>query len=65
MVAQNIEIPDVIFSFQSPTYLLEKDKNIDLYNCDRSREVCKINLDLRGSFTREFNENDYECLINF
>ena len=65
LVAQNIEIPDVIFSFQSPTYLLEKDKNIDLYNCDRSREVCKINLDLRGSFTWEFNKNDYECLINF
>jgi hypothetical protein len=50
MIEHIIEIPDIIFSFQSPTYLLEKDENIDIYNCDISKEICKINLDLRDSF---------------
>jgi hypothetical protein len=50
VIEQIIEIPDIIFSFQSPTYLLEKDENIDVYNCDSSKEICKINLNLKDSF---------------
>jgi hypothetical protein len=41
---------DIKYNFQLPTYLLEKDDNVLVYNCDRTKELCKVNLDLRNSF---------------
>ena len=53
------------FSFQNPSYILEKEKILEKYICDNSKDKCKINLDLRGSFSWRFNEKDYDCNIDF
>ncbi|MDD3144491.1 MAG: PKD domain-containing protein [Candidatus Gracilibacteria bacterium] len=55
-------------TFQSPTYLNEKDielRNNLVYNCDRTKDDCRINLDLRSTFTGEIKESDFNCSINF
>ncbi len=56
---------DLVYNFQVPTYLLEKEYILDVYNCDRSKEVCKINLDFRDSFEWELKEWDFECFLDF
>jgi len=61
----NIKIPEVVFSFQSATYLLEKEKILETYICDSSKEACKINLDFRNSFIWDFKESDYNCETDF
>jgi hypothetical protein len=53
------------FSFQNPSYILEKEKILEKYICNNSKNECKINLDLRDSFSWSFNEKDYECNIDF
>ncbi len=53
------------FSFQNPSYILEKNKIKEKYICDNSKKNCKINLDLRNSFTWNFKEKDYDCSIDF
>ncbi|MDD2870881.1 MAG: thermonuclease family protein [Candidatus Gracilibacteria bacterium] len=60
-----ILLPEIEYSFQVPTYLLEKEEIVDVYNCDTSKEECKINLDLRNSFVGDFSESDYLCKIDF
>ncbi|MFK7779972.1 MAG: thermonuclease family protein [Candidatus Gracilibacteria bacterium] len=65
IIIDNYEVPDVIFSFQRATYLLEKEKISPSYTCDTSKEACKINLDFRNSFTGDFSENDFECETDF
>lgn len=55
----------LIYSFQNPSYILDKQNISDEYICDNSKNECKINLDLRNSFTWSFKENDYECKIDF
>lgn len=62
---KNIEVPDIIYNFQSPTYLLEKKDIVNTYNCENREEKCKINLDLRESFSSKYSENNYECIINY
>ena len=66
--SNNLNIYDnfkVQFSFQNPTYILEKEKTLANYICDNSKWECKINLDLRNSFTWSFKESDFNCEINF
>ena len=53
------------FSFQNPSYILEKEKKLKKYTCDNSKDICKINIDLRNSFTGAFKEKDYTCDIDF
>jgi hypothetical protein len=48
---ENLLAPEIVWSFQNPSYLLEKDIKIQNYNCDRDKLECKVNLDLRNSFT--------------
>lgn len=55
-------------TFQSPTYLNEKDTELKenlVYNCDRTKDDCRINLDLRSTFIWEIEEDDFNCNINF
>lgn len=54
-------LPEIKYVFQSPSYLLEKDEKISVYNCDTSKEECKINLDYSNSFTWSFKLSDYIC----
>ncbi|MDD2907158.1 MAG: PKD domain-containing protein [Candidatus Gracilibacteria bacterium] len=55
-------------AFQSPTYLNEKDielKNNLVYNCDRTKDDCRVNLDLRNTFSTIIKESDFDCNIDF
>ncbi len=51
----------ISFSFQQPTYLLEKDTpNLSTYTCDTSKESCKVNFDFRTSAP-----DGAKCFIDF
>ncbi|MDD3302146.1 MAG: PKD domain-containing protein, partial [Candidatus Gracilibacteria bacterium] len=58
----NINLPQVLVSFQSPTYLLEKEIDKNEYFCDQSKDECKVNIDLTKSFSG-FVSSDYACSI--
>ena len=58
-------VPELIYNFQNPTYFTSKEKKLLVYNCDSKKEECKINLDLRDSFSWSFNESDFNCIIDF
>ena len=58
-------LPQIEYSFQSPSYLLEKDDIVSVYNCDTTKEECKINLDFRNSFVWDIKELDFNCETNF
>ena len=60
-----VETPDIIWSFQNPSYILNSDLILEKYLCDNSKNECKINLDLRDSFTWSFKESDFLCEIDF
>lgn len=62
---ENKELLKIIWNFQRPSYILNKDKKLEKYFCDKIKEECKINLDLRNSFIWGFKEKDYLCEIDF
>lgn len=43
-------IPDIIITFQSASYLTDKDTIQDTYHCDLSKDECKVNFDLSDTF---------------
>lgn len=54
--------------FQSPSYLLEKDKEVENYNCDRSKTDCKVNFNLNideWSGFKSISTSKYECIWDF
>jgi Lamin Tail Domain len=57
--------PEIQFSLQQPSYLLISEKPSFDYVCDTSKSDCKVNFDLRPSFSTLFPENLYECEIDF
>lgn len=59
-----IDIPDIQFTFQQPTYLLEKDIIQDTYTCDSSKDECKVNLDLSSTFGWSI-PSSMACSIDF
>ncbi len=64
-ITKNLTIKN---TFQSPTYLNEKDTELRdnlVYNCDRTKDDCRINLDLRSTFIWDVKESDFNCSINF
>ncbi len=60
-----LEVPEIVWSFQNPSYLLEKNIIKQNYSCDRTKRECKINLDLRNSFSWSLKESDFICNIDF
>ena len=60
-----IETPSISWSFQRPSYIFDSDKILSKYICDKSKDECKINLDLRDSFVWDFKEKDFFCEIDF
>ena len=58
-------IPSVQYTFQSPSYITNKQDKTTLYYCDKNREECRVNLDFRASFTWWILREDYECKIDF
>ena len=63
----NEQIPKikVNFSFQNPSYVLDKTPWKQEYICDENKDECKINLDLRNSFSGSLKESDFNCEIDF
>ena len=59
-VLKNFEIKN---TFQSPTYLLDKDEQKDEYVCDETQKDCKVNFDFRPSFDETFKAKDFSCEI--
>ncbi|NVP18032.1 hypothetical protein HUU51_04925 [Candidatus Gracilibacteria bacterium] len=58
---------DIKNTFQSPTYLLEKDTSIRdgfIYNCDRTKDDCRVNFDFRPTFS-SLKESDFNCKTDF
>lgn len=65
-VIEKISI-DIKNTFQSPTYLLEKDTSIRewfIYNCDRTKDDCRVNFDFRPTFS-SLKESDFNCKTDF
>ena len=57
-------IPDIIITFQSPSYLTDKDNIQETYHCDNSKSECKINFDLSDTFWW-YVPAKFACLNNF
>lgn len=64
-IIDEIFAPEVIYNFQSPTYFLGKEEKLWIYDCDSSKEECKVNLDFRNSFTWTLKESDFNCILDF
>lgn len=60
-----LRAPEVLVWFQRPSYISIWDSKKNIYRCDDSRDECKINFDLRDSFTNNLPEKDYICRIDF
>ena len=63
-VQELFEIPEVILGLQIPSYI-EYSEEENVYVCDSERDDCKINFDLRDSFSENYPERDYVCEIDF
>ncbi len=61
-IIQENSIPAIIYTLQSPSYLIQKSENI--YECDASKSECKVNFDLRDTFSW-YVSTKYECTIDF
>ncbi len=57
-------IPDIILSFQSASYLTDKDLILDTYNCDKTKPECKVNFDLSDTFWW-YVSTKFACENNF
>lgn len=57
-------IPDIVISFQQPSYIIESETWSWEYFCDKTKTECKINFNLLNSFSWSYNENNYRCEIN-
>lgn len=54
------------WSFQQPTYLLEKDTpGLTSYTCDITKSSCKVNFDFTASVPTDEPSSHYSCLIDF
>lgn len=60
---QNIEIPEIFFDFQSPSYVINSDNLQEIFFCDTTKDECKINFNLEKSFSW-YKESDFSCFID-
>ncbi|MBP8017198.1 hypothetical protein KAZ01_04270, partial [Candidatus Gracilibacteria bacterium] len=54
-----LEIPNILFSFQTPSYLIDKNTSLNEFYCDKTKPECKINFNLEGSFTGIYKSSNY------
>ncbi len=55
-------------NFQSPSYLLDKEKDTNIYYCDNSKTDCKVNFNLQmniWSWFLNISNTKYNCEWNF
>lgn len=55
---------DFDFTFQNPSYLLEKDLVKEIYYCDEEKEECKINIKLVQKNKKDISSKN-KCFINY
>gem|GEM_PF-4355953 len=48
--ADETKIPDIKITLQNPSYLLDKELELEEYFCDKSKGECKVNFDLTTTF---------------
>ena len=54
------------WSFQQPTYLLEKDTTgLPLYTCDTAQTACRVNFDFTPSIPADEPSTHFACVIDF
>jgi len=58
-----LQSPWIIYDFQIPSYI--SDSLNWVHVCDTQRDECKVNFDLRESFSDSLPEREYECEIDF
>jgi len=56
---------EIIYEFQRPTDIAPILDSVNAYDCDRSRQDCRVNLDYRTSFTSDFPTRNYTCTTDF
>jgi endonuclease YncB( thermonuclease family) len=60
------DISAFVWSFQQPTYLVEKDNTkLASYTCDSEKDTCKVNFDFTSSVPTDEPSTHYSCLIDF
>lgn len=57
--------PDIVFVFQNPSYVIDKNTLLSEFTCDNTQSDCKVNLDFSSSFTGGFSASNYTCLLDF
>ncbi len=60
-----LSLPEIILTFQSPSYIILKNWTLNEYYCDNSKNECKINFNLENSFTWNYIKNNYLCEFSF
>ncbi len=56
--------PEIVISLQRPSYIYQS-WSTDIYVCDGEHNECKVNFDIRGTFSSDFPEKNYRCEIQF
>jgi hypothetical protein len=57
--------PDVLFTFQNPSYVTDKNPLLTEFTCDITKSDCRVNFDLSSSFTGGFSLSQYNCSLDF
>ncbi|NDK19361.1 hypothetical protein GW819_00810 [Candidatus Gracilibacteria bacterium] len=65
LFASESTVPDIVFTFQQPTYLTDKNPLLSEFTCDITKSECRVNFDLSLSFTGSFHSSDFVCLLDF
>lgn len=59
------EVPNIVFNFQQPSYVTDKNPELSEFTCDITKPDCKVNFDLSPSFTGSFVVSDFLCSLDF
>jgi len=62
--ADETKIPDIKITLQNPSYLLDKELELEEYFCDKSKGECKVNFDLTTTFWSSI-PSTFACENNF
>ena len=57
-------LPEIQIDLQQPSYITQSGST-NIYICDNERDECKVNFDLRESFSDLLPEKNYICDIDF
>lgn len=64
VITEKREVPETVFNLQRPSYITQSGSS-NTYICDTRRDECRVNFDLRDSFSDLLPEKNYICNIDF